>query len=834
VDGRRTLPPGATGSAGPAADHRASTFRHLVRPLPPPESAMNDSDDVRPDTSLLADVRVVDLTDAYGAFASRLLGELGAEVVRVEAPDGGGGRRRLPRAADGTSLHHAFRNAGKVTVTVDAATDDGGRTLDGLLAGADIAVMAQGGPAALAGLDASAISERHPHLVVASVTPFGLEGPAAGWRATELVAQAMAGVVYRSGVPELPPVSAPGSYCEDVGAATAAMAALLAMWHVRQGGAGQVLDVSSILALAACTEMSMPLWSLLGLHQVRSGAGAYPLFECTDGMARLVLPMTPQDWRSLIAWLGNPPEWTGPEWEGAMLDAPQREAIVERLPAMFASRTRAEVEAEGDAAGLRITGVLTPAEVLANEHVAARGTFVERPVGPSQAPGKVMAGVFGVDGRRAVVSPAAAATEAPTWPARPAPADGTAGPDRPLPLTGLRVLEVGSGVAAPEASRILGDWGADVLKIETTTRADFQRRVMGSDMNPAFSTVARNKRALAVDLGTEEGRELVRRLLPQVDVIVENNATGVIDRLGLGWDVVREINPRLVMVGTQLYGDAGPWASRKGYGPSARAVAGLTWLWAHGPDAPRGVMTIHPDHLAGRLVALAALAGLLSRERTGRGVHLSIAQFETVAALLGDLLLAESLEPGAAVPVGNRSPLHAPWGVYRAADEEDGSESWFALSVPDDTTWTALLSCAPASLDRSEWRTQAGRLADGSALDAAVSEWLRTEDGAALEEKLQSAGVPAGRALHARLQAEHPHFVARGYPVRIDQPGSGSLLVEGSAFTAPAFAPPRRGPAPAIAEHTAEICRELLGMDDAELDRLVAAGTVEVLAPPAG
>lgn len=772
-------------------------------------------------TALLDGVRVVDLTDAHGAFATRLLAELGAEVLRVEAPGGGGGRRRLPRAADGTSLHHAHRNAGKAVVTLDVDDAADARTLDGLLAGADLAVLSNGPVPAAAATDVSA---RHPHLVVVAQTPFGLDGPAAQWRATELVAQAMAGVVYRSGVPALPPVSAPGSYCEDVGAALSALAGLMGVWQVRHGGHGQVIDVSSVLALAQCTEMAMPLWSLLKMEQVRTGAGLYPLFECQDGLARLVLPMTPADWRSLIAWLGNPPEWTGPEWDQPMLGEAERAKILERLPEKFASRTREEVTVEGEAAGLRVTPVLTPAEVLTNEHASARGTFAAFPIAPDGPVGSFTAGTYGIDGDRlAVEGPARQVEAAPLWEPRPAP---TGEPTAAAPLAGLRVLEVGTGVAAPEAGRLFAEWGADVVKIETSTKADFQRRVMGSDMNPAFVTVARNKRALAADLGTEEGRELVRRLLPEVDVLVENNATGVIDRLGLGWDEVSRINPRLVVVGSQLYGDRGPWAERKGYGPSARAVGGLTWLWAHGPDAPRGVMTIHPDHLAGRLVALAALAGLFGRERTGRGCRLDVAQFESVITLLGDLYLAESLEAGAAVPTGNRSDQHAPWGVYRCADDANGSETWLALTVPNDETWKALCAVAP-SLDRAGWSAQADRLADVEALDAAVGEWLAGADGAALEAELQAAGVPAGRALHARLQAEHPHFVARRYPVPVEQPNCGSLVVEGPAFVAPLMGTPRCEPAPMIGQHTVEVLRDLLGADDAEIDRLVTSGAID-------
>jgi len=353
---------------------------------------------------------------------------------------------------------------------------------------------------------------------------------------------------------------------------------------------------------------------------------------------------------------------------------------------------------------------------------------------------------------------------------------------------------------------------------------------MGSDMNPAFATVARDKRVLGADLTTEAGRALLDRLLPHFDVLLENNATGVIDKLGLGWDHVHAVNPRLVKVGTQLYGDRGPWADRKGYGPSARAVGGLTWLWAHGPDAPRGVMTIHPDHLAGRLVALGALAGLLARERTGEGCRIDLAQCETVSMLLGELLGTEWAQPGSAQPHGNTDDAHAPWGLYRAADDE-GSESWLALTVTDDDAWSALLGVAPTALDRPEWSEEANRIAARAEIDDALTEWIREVDAAALETRLQEAGVAASRALHPRLHASHPHFVARGFVVEVDQPGAGPLLLEGPCFDAPALGTPRNGVAPLLGEHTVAVLRDLLGLDDDAIADLVAAGAIEP--PPA-
>jgi len=766
---------------------------------------------------LLADLHVVDLTGGYGAFAGRLLADLGADVVRIEAA-----------APDGNDLGHLHRNAGKTLLPLDLADPAALAAVDGLLAGADLVFVSAESETMAPGLGPRAVFLRHPHLVVVSITPWGLTGPAAGWHATELVAQAAGGVVYRSGVAELPPVAAPGRFSEDAGAAHAALAGVLGVWHVRHRGSGQVIDVSAVLAVAQCTEMALPLWSLLHMDQVRQGAGLYPLFECSDGLARLVLPMSPGEWRALIVWLGSPAEWTGPEWEQPMLGPDERGKILAVLPERFAAGTRDELAASGDAAGVRITPVLTPEEVLTNEHAVARGTFAT--VETDRGTAALHAGVHSVNGGRRAPSPARVLAEPPPWPARVGTehaADGT------LPLAGLRVLEVGTGVAAPEGARWLASWGADVIKLETAARPDFQRRVMGGDMNPAFATVARDKRVLAADLSTEAGRALLDRLLPHVDVLVENNATGVIDKLGLGWEHVHELHPSLVMVGTQLYGNRGPWADRKGYGPSARAVGGLTWLWAHGPDAPRGVMTIHPDHLAGRLVALGALAGLLARERTGEGCRVDLAQCETVSMLLGDILAGEQAAPGSALPRGNTSDQHAPWGLYRAADDE-GSESWLALTVADDDAWEALVSLAPASLDRAEWRDEEARLGDRDAIDAVLDEWIRACDAATLEVQLQQAGIAASRALHPRLHASHPHFLDRGFVVEVDQPGAGPLLFEGPCFDAPALGVPRDGPAPLPGEHTVAILRDVLGLDDAAIADLVATGAIDPPPAPLG
>lgn len=776
----------------------------------------------------LEDLRVIDLTADRGAFAGRLFADLGAEVVRVDWELDGRARSSW-RAVAGVDLGAFVRSAGTEIVRLEPRSEDDRAIVDGLLAGADVALVSRAAHDAWGTPDEMVAA--HPHLVVASNSPFGLDGPCADWSTTELVEQAMAGFVHRAGVPELPPVSAPGRMAEDMGAVVSVLGALLAHVDVRAGGPGQVVDASSVFALAQCTDMSLPLWSLIGAVATRNGAGSYPLYECTDGLARIVLPMSPGEWRSLIAWLGSPPEWAGGDWDLPLLGPSARAAIDERLPARFASGTREELATQGDAAGVRITPVFAPSEVLGNEHVRARGTFGDVEVADGVR-GRLAASVFAFDGVRRSPRPPRVVDSPPSWTARPAPRRRAIDA---RPLAGVRVLEIGTGVASPEGARMFAEWGADVIKIESSKRPDFQRTVMGGTMNPAFSTVGRGKRAFDVDLSTDDGLELVLDLVGEADVLVENNAAGVLERLGLGWDVLHARNPRLVLVGTQLCGDRGPWATKKGYGPSARALGGLTWLWAHGPDAPRGVMTIHPDHLAGRLVAIAAMSGLRERERTGIGRRVDIAQFEAVIALLAEHMLHESIAPGAAVPTGNVDPRHAPWGVHRCLPVADGpaagSETWFALCVRDDEDWREVRSVAGGVLDDVAWDLEADRVADRDRLDLAVGRWIAGLDGAELEQRLQAAGVPAARLLHPALLVDQPQYVARGWPVAVEQPGSGPLLLEGPAFEGSVMGRPSEAPAPVLGADTDAICIDVLGLAP---DRVAELRVTGVLGPVAG
>jgi crotonobetainyl-CoA:carnitine CoA-transferase CaiB-like acyl-CoA transferase len=243
-------------------------------------------------------------------------------------------------------------------------------------------------------------------------------------------------------------------------------------------------------------------------------------------------------------------------------------------------------------------------------------------------------------------------------------------------------------------------------------------------------------------------------------------------------------------------------------------------------------MQNHPDLLAGYLVALGAIAGLRQRARTGSGVHCELAQVEVIVNLLGDLFLLEALAPGTVGPDGNDDQRGAPWGVFPCR----GDENWCVICVRDDREWQGLVAAMgdPPWATDGRWSSARDRLAARDELGALVAAWTRSRSPDEVTAACQNHGVPSGPMRYPVELLTDPHFVSRDFPTPIEQPGAGSLIVDGSSFVASGMAPPTIGPAPALGEHTRVIARELLGLDDDEIERLVVAGVLEVATGPTG
>jgi crotonobetainyl-CoA:carnitine CoA-transferase CaiB-like acyl-CoA transferase len=785
----------------------------------------------------LAGVRVIE-TVGGGELCGRYLADLGADVIRVEPPGGDPARAAAP-LHDGVSLPFAINNAGKRSVTADLTSPEGRRRLLRLLDGADIWIEASR-PGALdeLGLGAATARARNPRLVVLSITGFGQTGPYRDWVATDWTLLAMGGVLSRYGLPGREPLMPPGDLALTATAMQAAWAALVAYWNRLETGLGDHVDFSLYEATAQVVD---PALGTVGTAQAagyektrdRPAPGPYPIFACRDGHVRVVL-LAPRQWRAMRAWLGEPADLQDP----ALDTIPGRAQAAARLHAAFAEhfrdRRKDELTLEGQARGVPVAPVLAPADVLAAEHFRARGAIARTELAAgleADAP----TGFAEIDGTRvrgARRAPEAGEHDDEVFADLAAVGhDGAAtatGPRR-RPLEGLRVLDLGVIVAGAELARLFCDQGAEVVKIESSAFPD------GARISPVhFAIGHRGSRSVGIDLRSPEGVAVLKRLVARADVLLANFKPGTLEKLGLGADVLRELNPGLVVVNSSAMGATGPWSGWMGYGPLVRCSTGLTWLSRYPDDgsAFSDGTTIHPDHYAARVTAVAALAALIARRRSGQGAEIATAQAEAILMQIAPLLVEEGVRPGTVRATGNAGRHAAPSGVYACA----GDDEWCTVTVRDDEDWRALRAALgdPAWAADDDLATAGGRIARRAELDARLVAWTRERSPRTVAATLQAAGVPAGFMHRADAYEDDPHLQARDFFRVLEQPGLEPMTVDNAPFRSERIPEPAHAPAPELGEHTREVCAALLGMSPAEIDALVACGALEEQAPVGG
>ena len=778
--------------------------------------------------------RVIDLADGSGELAGRFFADFGADVVRVE-PESGGTSRRMPPFHDGRSLYFAYRNFNKRGMSFDA------ERVSELTTRADVLIESFG-PGGLAerGIDLDALRDANPGLVVLQISDFGQTGPYSDWVATDATLEALGGMQFQAGLPEKPPLLPPGTPAYDIAGLMGALAAMSALFQRgRNGGHGQVIDLSTLEALAQQTNWSFSNASALrakggDVSEVRVGSGPmYKIYACKTGYVRLVI-LSPRQWRAMREWLGEPEYLQDALYDSFLGRLQIADALAVAIGDLFSTMGHEDLAFECQRRGIVCTPVLSPDEVLANEHFLSRSTFDDVEYAPG-ATGPMQAAFAELDGVRQGYR-----TRAPEpgehdaemkglWAeARKKPAGSAPAPS--LPFEGLRVIDFGIGGVGVEASRFFAWYGADVIKIESRSAPDFIRVVMSTEMSASFASSNTSKRGFGVNLKEPRGLELVHRLIEQADIVIENNSTGAMQKMGVGWETIRQLNPRVVMGSGQLLGAHGAWADWIGYGPNTQPVGGLVHLWNYDDqEDPAGSTSIFPDHLAGRLTALTVLAGLIRRERSGLGGHGEIAQVETVTGMIGDLLLKTGLEPGSIQPLGNRSEHGSPWGSYPCA----GSQQWVAITCRTDEQWRKLAFAMsdPEWTQNPDYSTCAGRRADQDVIDEQLCAWTSGQTKNTVTTTLQAFGVPCLPMLTGSEQAIDPHFQARGYPRWLDQQDTGWMAFEGPCFKATGMSDVVVFQAPKVGEHTREIAGSLLGLSQQETESLVAAGVLEVPKP---
>lgn len=396
-------------------------------------------------------------------------------------------------------------------------------------------------------------------------------------------------------------------------------------------------------------------------------------------------------------------------------------------------------------------------------------------------------------------------------------------------LDGVRVLDFTWVVAGPVATRILADHGADVVKIERRDSLDF-----GSRRGGLTGNLNRGKRSVVINMAEPRGVALARDLARRADVVMDNFSRRVMANWGLDYPRLRALRSDIIAVSMSGFGHTGPHADHVSYGPTLQALSGYTLRMRHPGGEPAGWGFSYSDMAAGYHAALAVLVALWHRERTGVGQFIDLSQFECVTALIGAPLLELLTSGRVRTPLGNRSPERpgAPHGVYRCRDRpEDGAagDRWCAICVFTEHEWHRFADAIgrPAWTAAPRFRTLADRLAHHDELDALVETWTRQQDAERVMQRLQAAGVAAGLVANAKdLCVRDSHLQARRYWATVPTPEGTRVTFDG--IPARLSATPGRvtAPGPLLGEHTDDVLRNLLGLEQSEIERLRRDGVI--------
>ncbi|GAA3393074.1 CaiB/BaiF CoA transferase family protein [Cryptosporangium minutisporangium] len=398
--------------------------------------------------------------------------------------------------------------------------------------------------------------------------------------------------------------------------------------------------------------------------------------------------------------------------------------------------------------------------------------------------------------------------------------------DRPLPLRDVRVVELGQLLAGPFCGQLLGDFGAEVIKVEDPTKGDPMRqwgREKPHGRSLWWPVVARNKKSVTCDLRTADGQRLVRELVGHADVLLENFRPGTLERWGLAPEQLWEINPRLVVTRVTGYGQTGPYAARAGFGSIGEAMGGIRYVTGSADQPPSRAGISLGDSLAAMHATLGTLVALHERGKSNKGQVVDAAIYESVLGLMESLLSEWQHAGYQRERTGPVLPNVAPSNVYPTRDGDS-----ILIAANQDSVFGRLA----AVMDRPELREHPHYATHGARgeymdeLDALIAEWTaryHTED---LLARLHEAGVPAGRIYRAKDMFEDPHFAARDAIVTVPDPALGPIAMQNVFPKLSASPGSVRRTGPALGEHNDEIYRGLLGLSGEELERLSRAGTI--------
>ncbi len=750
---------------------------------------------------------VLDLAgNVSGALGGKILADLGAQVVMIE-PAAGSPVREL-------GLFDYLAGGKQSVVPADDAA------FQSWLAAADIVITDGTSP-----WHAAATDGRPDRVVLIDLSPFGHSGPYAEWTSSDLVTWAMGGYLYFTGSPDREPIWLPGPHAQFHAGAHAAFASLVGVHERDRSGHGQAVEISELDATLTAHAWLVSSWAANGALLARVPPD---LIKAKDGWV-YVMRIVPKD--ELFVMIERPDLMERgftvdiPTWNTAIPE------IFEAVQEWAYDKTVAEIVELGQLLRVAVTPVVNGGDVLDDEQLAARDWWERE--GETAFPGQPYKFTASPAARRGP-APAIGAQSGTTPPAAAEVTVTASGYDESAgPLQGIRILEVTTNWAGPVAGRFLADLGSDNIKIEWATRpatraliwpgpgaGDLQRQAHHRPLY--FYEMNRNKRGVCIDLAKPDGREAFLELVKTVDVVLENNSARVMPNLGLSYEDLKAVKPDIIMVSMSGYGGDGPHRDWVAYGANIETTSSLTSITGY-PDGQLSRTTLfYADPVSGNYAAVAMMAALRHRNRTGEGQWVDMSLNECGVTFCAGALLDYQRTGELRQPMANRDPSVAPQGVYKCV----GNDNWVALTVRSGDEWkqVAELIGRPDLAADESLQELAARQARHDELDAAISAWTAQWEQYETAQMLQDRGVPAAPVLANWQIMADPHVFQRGLYETILHPVVGAYPTVTWPWQFERTPARITRSAPLFAEHNREILAEA-GLSDDTVAALYATGT---------
>jgi crotonobetainyl-CoA:carnitine CoA-transferase CaiB-like acyl-CoA transferase len=784
------------------------------------------------------------------SFCGKLLGALGAEVIKVEPAGGDPARNEPPfvrsRANAGSSIPFLYLNTAKRSVVLDSSADDDRSQFWGLVSRSDLVLESPGdGSLGSWGMGAGAVIRSG--CVVLSIEPFG-HGPYESFLMTELVAQAVGGILHRTGTVAEGPVRIGGSPALYTAGGAAFSAALAALVQRDRTKIAQSVEVS-VQEVTAATQM---VGSIGATWQGSNPERTPPevLQKAADGWVSSGLSHvggSPETWQLVCDLLGRPDLKDDPRFANSEGRKQNREVIDGIFEDWLGSQPKETVYHRLQALRAVAGFVATPADLYKSRQLGERGYFhevVHPEVGPARYPGLP----FRIGDAEAVYGPAPCLGEAlpATVGARGVGQDSTAR-RTPLPyaLDGIRVLDLTQIAVGPYVTFYLGNLGAEVIKVESNRRPDGIRGPIhpgpgqkksypGGDpgLRPwnrvgTFNQRNRGKLGITLDFSDPAGRKVLERLIASSDVLVENFRASVMERQGLDWPALKSLNPRLVYLKLSSQGNSGPERDYGSVGPTLEQTGGLAAITGQVGGQPSMSNQAYLDPVGAIFGVGTVLAGIRQALRTGAGQFIDFSQRELAVTLIGETMLDYEYNRRFDGPLGNRSDKAAPQGVYRCL----APDSWIAISIENDDQWRALATLvgSESPLSDQALASEEARRKNQDQIDGWINQWTAGYEHRELMSLCQANGIPAGAVLDSMELLQDPHLESRGWwddlkPTEVET----VHRFTGAPWRLSASPYRPSTPAPTLGEHNDKVFRDILGLDEPEYEALKQAGTISI------